>query len=257
MMGRYLLLGMMAGLIAAVLAFGAARIWGEPPIHAAIALEEAGAEIPAHHHDTNSATDQPPAAHSHSHGDEGGVSRGTQAGIGLLTGLAVFGAGLGGLFALAFAFIEGRFSHLPARGTAAVMAALGYVSVVLVPLLKYPANPPAVGLGETIGLRTQMFFVMLILSLIAMIVATTVARGGKDRWRSTILGGLAYVALVLLAGRALPAINEVPSGFPGDLLWQFRIATLGVQAVLWAGVGLVFGLLVQRDRLRQPGLRMA
>lgn len=266
MTGRYLLLGMIAGLIAGVLAFGVGKVWGEPPVAAAIAIEEAGsAAAPAgeptgeHPHDhattTTTATTAEPEPAGHSHGDEAGISRDTQAGIGLLTGMAVFGAGLGGLFALVFAFVQGRFSALNAQATAAVMAALGYVSVVLVPFLKYPANPPAVGHGETIGLRTQMFFAMMALSLIAMMIAVAVSRGGNDRWRAGILGGLAYLVLVTIAGHVLPAINEVPASFPGDLLWQFRTIALVIQAVLWAGIGLVFGQLVQRSLARDPALR--
>lgn len=262
MTGRYLVLGMIAGLIAGVLAFGVGKVWGEPPVAAAIALEEAGAPAPDHGHGhghgetTAAATAEPePAGHSHSHGEGEGISRATQAGIGLLTGMAVFGAGLGGLFALAFAFVQGRFSHLGARATAGVMAVLGYVSVVLVPFLKYPANPPAVGHGETIGLRTQMFFAMMALSLIAMVIAVAVSRSGRDRWRAGILGGLAYLVLVVVAGHVLPAINEVPAGFPGDLLWQFRSVSLVIVAVLWAGIGLIFGQLVPGSLARDPGLR--
>lgn len=251
MTGRYLLLGMIAGLIAGVLAFGTGKVWGEPPIAAAIAIEEAGAAEAApagHSHGT--------ATVAHSHGDEGeGISRDTQAGIGLLTGMAVFGAGLGGLFALVFAFVQGRVSHLSAQATAAILAGLGYVAVVLVPFLKYPPNPPAVGHGETIGLRTQLFFVMLALSLVAMAISVAIARSGKDRWQSGILGGLAYLALVVVAGYALPTINEVPAGFPGDLLWQFRSVSLVIQAVLWAGIGLIFGQLVQRVMVGTPALR--
>ena len=269
MTGRYLLLGMIAGLIAGVLAFGIGKVWGEPPVAAAIAIEEAGSaaelptELPAgqiadHTHDhatTATATTAEPEPAGHSHGDEGGISRETQAGVGLLTGMAVFGAGLGGLFALVFAFVQGRFSGASASATAAVMAALGYVSVVLVPFLKYPANPPAVGHGETIGLRTQMFFVMMVLSLIAMVIAVAVSRSGNDRWRAGILGGVAYLVLVTVAGYALPSINEVPAGFPGDLLWQFRTISLVIQAVLWAAIGLIFGQLAQRTLTRDPALQ--
>ncbi|MFT4013702.1 MAG: CbtA family protein [Paracoccus sp. (in: a-proteobacteria)] len=243
-MARYLLLGMIAGLLAAVLAFGVARVWGEPPVAAAIALEEAatetGAETGSHGHD--------PATPTHSHGEdeEGGISRQTQAGIGLFTGMAVFGAGLGGLFALAFALVQDRLSHLTARGTAAALAGCGYVALVLVPFLKYPANPPAVGHGETIGLRTQMFFAMMALSLAAMAIAALIGGRARDRWRGAVTGGLAYLVLVLAAAMALPAINEVPADFPGDLLWQFRSVSLIVSAVLWAGIGLLFGLLAER-----------
>lgn len=254
MTGRYLLLGMIAGMIAGVLAFGVGKTWGEPPVAAAIAIEEANsaAEAPVvaeHSHDTATAADHGPAGHSHGD-EEGGVSRGTQAGIGLLTGMVVFGAGLGGLFALAFAFVQDRYSHLPAQGTAAVMALLGYVSVVLVPFLKYPANPPAVGHGETIGLRTQLYFTMLILSLIAMVISVMVARAGRDRWLSGSIGGVVYIVLVTVAGLILPGINEVSEGFPADLLWQFRTVSLIVEAVLWAGTGLIFALLVQRASQR-------
>ena len=71
--------------------------------------------------------------------------RDTQAGLGLLTGVAVFGTALGGLFSLVFAFAYGRLGALRARGTSALLALFGFVSVAIVPFLKYPPNPPAVG----------------------------------------------------------------------------------------------------------------
>lgn len=272
MTGRYLVLGMIAGLLAGILAFGVARVWGEPPVAAAIAIEEAGSaaeEALPHSHETttgattDATTEATPAATEpagHSHGDdeeEELVSRSTQAGIGLLTGTTVFGAGLGGLFALAFALVQGRFSRLSAQGTAAAMAAIGYVTVVLVPFLKYPANPPAVGHGETIGLRTQLFFTMVLLSLVAMAVSVAVARAGSDRWRGALAGGTAYLVLMVVAGMVLPTINEVPADFPGDLLWQFRTVSLMVEAVLWAGIGAIFGLLVGRTAPRATGYARA
>ena len=50
------------------------------------------------------------------------------------------------------------------------LAASGFVAVYLVPYLKYPANPPAVGNPDTIGTRTGLYFVMIVLSIIAMFV---------------------------------------------------------------------------------------
>jgi predicted cobalt transporter CbtA len=47
-------------------------------------------------------------------------------------------------------------------------------------------------------------------------------------------------------GLALPAVNEVPEQFPAVVLWQFRIASLGAQAIMWATLGLVFGALTER-----------
>ena len=35
----------------------------------------------------------------------------------------------------------------------------------------------------------------------------------------------------------LPAINEVPEQFSPFVLWHFRLASLGIQAVLWTTIG--------------------
>ena len=42
-------------------------------------------------------------------------------------------------------------------------------------------------------------------------------------------------------------LDEVPEGFPAVVLWQFRMASLGAQAMLWTVLGLGFGAWVQRD----------
>jgi len=55
-----------------------------------------------------------------------------------------------------------------------------------------------------------------------------------------------YIVIVALAGLLLPAMNEVPDGFPADVLWQFRVASLGAQLIMWATLGLLFGALTQR-----------
>ena len=36
-------------------------------------------------------------------------------------------------------------------------------------------------------------------------------------------------------------VNEVPAGFPAVALWDFRIASLGIQTVLWGSIGVLFG----------------
>jgi predicted cobalt transporter CbtA len=54
---------------------------------------------------------------------------------------------------------------------------------------------------------------------------------------------------VLLAGFlavVLPGVDEVPEAFPASLLWQFRMSSLGTQAVLWTALGTAFGILSVR-----------
>jgi hypothetical protein len=200
-----------------------------------MAPHEHDAAAPVHHHDEEDAP----------------VSRATQAGIGLFTAVFFFGAALGGLFSLAFAFVQGRMSRARPRATAAAIAVVGWAAVSLVPALKYPANPPAVGDPGTIGLRTAVFFGMIGLSLVAVLAAAALrsrllARLGA--WDATIVSGVAYAVLMAIAWLALPALNEVPAGYPADLLWQFRLVSFGAQFLLWTTIGLVFGWLVERER---------
>jgi predicted cobalt transporter CbtA len=252
MVGSLLLRGMLVGVLAGLLAFGFARIFGEPQVDRAIALEGT-------------------LGHSHDHGDHaasapaGGdeeelVSRETQAGLGLLTGAVVYGAAIGGLFALVFAFTYGRVGRLDARATAALLALGAFLALVVVPGLKYPANPPAVGNPDTIGERTALFFIMLAISVAALVLAVNLARGLIQRhggWTAGIIAGTVYIAIIAVAQIALPVVNDVPDGFPADLLWQFRIASLGMHAVLWTTIGLAFGALAERSFARRTGGRFA
>lgn len=230
-MGSLLLRGMIAGLIAGILAFGFAKVFGEPQVDRAIGFEEQVAKAKGE-------PEEPEI-----------VSRDVQASIGLFTGVAVVGTAMGGLFALAFAFVNGRVTHLSPRTTTVIIALLGFIAIYLVPNLKYPANPPSVGSPDTIGYRTQLYFGMIVFSLAALAIAISAARQfatNLGAWNGASIGIGIYIVLTSLAGYMLPSINEVPEGFPADLLWKFRVASFGIQTILWAAMGIIFGILLER-----------
>ncbi|MBS0231963.1 MAG: CbtA family protein [Proteobacteria bacterium] len=234
-MGSLLLRGMLAGLLAGFIAFGFAKVFGEPQVDRAIGFEEQLAKA-------RGEAEEPEI-----------VSRAVQASIGLFTGVAVVGTAMGGLFALAFAFLNGRVIHQSPRTAAIIIAAIGFVAVYLVPGLKYPANPPSVGSPETIGLRTQLYFGMIVFSLAALAIAISAGRqfvASYGTWNAILIGAGVYIVLTSIAGYMLPPINEVPDGFPADLLWKFRIVSAGIQGILWTIIALVFGASLER---RQAG----
>jgi hypothetical protein len=231
MTGKLLLRGMIAGVVGGLMAFLFARLYGEPLVDVAIAFEEQASRA------AGEATE--PEL----------VGRATQAGIGLLTGVIVYSAALGGILSLAFAVIYGRFSALGARPLAALLSLAGFLAVILVPMIKYPANPPAIGVTETIVIRTQLYFVMLLVSVAVMIAAVALARHTWTRlggWNAAIAAGLAYVAVMAAMMTLLPEINEVPQNFSAVVLWRFRLASFGLQAVIWTTQGLLFGFLAER-----------
>ncbi len=207
-------------------------MFGEPQVNLAIAFE-------THMHQMAGEAPEPEM-----------VSRAVQSTIGLLTGVLAYGAALGGIFALAFAYAQGRLGRLGPRATAAVLAASGFVTLILVPQIKYPANPPSIGNPDTIGSRTGLYFTMIALSVIAAVAAVSTGRQLVRRlggWNAAIAAGAAYVAVIVAAMLILPPINEVPADFSAATLWNFRLASLGLETVLWTGLALVFGVLAERQ----------
>ncbi|OIJ68126.1 CbtA family protein [Streptomyces mangrovisoli] len=219
--------GMLAGLAAGALALVVAYLLGEPNVDQAISFEE---------------------AHSHEHEMEV-VSRSLQSTAGLATGVLVYGVAFGGIAALAYAFALGRVGRFTPRATALLLSGCALVAVYLVPFLKYPANPPSVGNPDTIGKRTTLYFLMMLLSVLLAIAATLLGKRlapNLGTWWATVIALAAFGVAVGLAYAFLPAINEVPKTFPATLLWRFRLSALAIQASLWGGFGLLFGELAER-----------
>jgi predicted cobalt transporter CbtA len=241
MVRTYLTRGLLVGLLAALFAFGFAKVFGEPQIGKAERFEYSLAQ--------QRGEPIEPAI----------VSRGTQSTIGLATGLAVSGAAIGGLFALVFAGVHRRVTRARARAVAAVLAGGGFIAVFLAPFFKYPANPPSVGNADTIGHRTELYFLLMAFSVVSLVIAAVVQRRLTPRfggWNATLLASAVFIGLVALAYLLLPGVNEVPLGFPATVLWNFRLASVGTQVVLWGTLGLAFGALTERQEEAATRLEM-
>jgi hypothetical protein len=239
---------MIIGFVAALLSFGLLRAVGEPAVDRAIAFETAmdEAKAKAEHDAAVARGENPPPVEE----EPELVSRPVQAGIGLFTGVTVYNVAFGGLFALAFAICYGRLGDFSPRVTAALLAISGFIAVYVVPILKYPANPPSIGNPDTIGLRTAIYFGMMLLSFGSMIAAWNVRSRLADQlgaWNATLAGAAVYIVAVVLFALAMPPLNEVPDGFPAVVLWQFRMASLGAHTIMWSVIGLGFGIWVDHD----------
>ena len=241
MVGSLLLRGMLIGVVAGLLAFAFAHAFGEPQVNKSIAFEEQTAKAAGE-------AEEPEI-----------VSRAVQSTLGLATGLVVFGAAVGGIFSLVFAFVYGRVGNLGCRATSALLALAAFVSIVVVPQIKYPANPPAVGSPDTIGSRTGLFFIMLVVSIAAMVAAIVLARriwNDYGPWNAVMIAGAAFIVFIGAVDFLMPVVDEVPKNFSADVLWRFRITSLGIHAILWTVIGLAFGAFAERKLGEQPAARM-
>jgi predicted cobalt transporter CbtA len=235
--------GMLAGILAALLATLFGRAFAEPQIDRAIGYEQSHA---AHRMGTMGAVEE-----------EELVSRDTQRGWGLLTALALYGAAVGGIFSLVFAYGYGRFGKTGPRSFALLLAGFAFLLIVIVPGIKYPQTPPAVGRHETVGLRTAAYFAMIVLSLGGAVIAAklrSVLARGRTGFDGTLLALGAYLAIVVVGQMLLPTIDEVPEDFPATLLWNFRMASIATQLLLWTTIGLAFGVWAEQVLRRHAHL---
>ena len=226
-MKRLLAAGSLAGLAAGVASALFAATAGRGPIRDAIALEDSisHATSGAHHEDL--------------------FGRGVQE-VGGAIGLIVFGLALGVIFAVVLGAVGPRLAASTPLAASVRLGCAGFVAVVVVPFLKYPANPPAVGDPSTVNERTVLYFAALALSILlawavwrfhrAALLAPT-----AQAWATAALyaAGLAVIFL------ALPA-NPDDVEAPAELVWRFRLASLGGLAAAWAVLALVTGTLLSR-----------
>lgn len=228
---RGLAAGLLAGLVAGVFAL----LVGEVPLGEAIALEE----------QANAAAHESADA-AHQHDDEFTVDRPVQQAL-LPVGTALVGAAYGGLFGLAFGLLAKGSRDRWRAGLGFGLAA--WAAASLYPALKYPPNPPGVGDPATVNARTGWFLGAVAVSIGLALLLTLAsrklrARGIDDVPRQLAVGASAVVLYGALFF-ALPA-NGDPVEVPADLLWDFRLASMGTQAILWLGLAVGFAWLWHR-----------
>jgi hypothetical protein len=182
---RIILRGALSGLVAGVLGFTFAKIFAEPQINKAIAYESGRDAVLAA---LNSAARRVVAPD----GPEI-FSRDIQSTIGIASGIIAFSVAMGALIAVAYLVLHGRFTLRPSR-LAWQIAGLGFLGVYLLPFVKYPANPPAIGHMFTIGPRGQLYLALVACSLILLGLAAYLARKLAPR-----LGGLTAILVAAVA----------------------------------------------------------
>ena len=253
--------GIGAGALGGLLAFIFARIFAEPLISRAIDYESARDSVQASL--DKAAGLAVPAA------EPDLFSRTIQADVGIGVAMILFGAAMGALFAVTYAICLGRVGRIQPRNLSLLVAAAGFIGFYLVPFIKYPANPPAVGHEETIGDRSAVYLTMVAASLVFLFLAVLLGKRLQARfgnWNASLLAGGAFILAVGVVMALLPSLghlsanvaeygrhatetplplrdaqgNIVYPGFNADLLYRFRLYSVAAQLLLWTTIGLAF-----------------
>lgn len=138
------------------------------------------------------------------------------------------------------------------------LAAAGFLAVAFIPGIKYPATPPAVGDGNTVGERGVQWLSIVLVSLILVFALCQLSAFLRTRYddatRMCLVGGASITAYALLVTVYPSSPDSISPDVPAALVWDFRIRSLGSLALLWTGVGGGVGYLMTQLTRRVDSL---
>lgn len=224
---RIILRGALSGVIAGILGFAFARIFAEPVIDQAIAYESGRDDILAALNKAAGRVAAPDGPEI--------FSRTIQSTIGIATGIIAFSAAMGALVAVAYLVLHGRFQIRP-RNLVWMIAGFGFLGVYLLPFVKYPANPPAIGHTFTITTRGQLYLSAVACSLILLGLAVYLARKLAPRFGllgAVLVSAVAFLAVYGVVIGLLPALGDLPGNVAASSQFGYaRAATETPQPIV-------------------------
>ncbi len=174
-------------------------------------------------------------------------------------GEVVAGGILGLSFASFFALVYGYTRRsLPGAGDVRkgiFLASILWLTLFLVPFIKYPGNPPAVGDPETIYYRQTLYIVYMAISGFGVLGFAFLYRKLSPISTRKLAVPLMYAAYVAGFYFVMPP-NPDQIMIPMDLITSFRVVSAGTMLAFWLMLGTVFGALWGRFRLH-VGIRRA
>lgn len=160
----------------------------------------------------------------------------------LLAGV-ILGTSIGALFGIVFALSRNLLPGNDNIKKALILAGIMWLTIYLIPFLKYPANPPTVGEADTIVLRVVLYVSFIAISGFATVGFYKLSKIFKGSKKVIALVGYAvFISAVFLVMPANP--DKITA--PIDLVNGFRVMSiLGVSAY-WISLGLFLGILWNR-----------
>jgi predicted cobalt transporter CbtA len=152
----------------------------------------------------------------------------------------ILGLSIGSLFGIVFAYARSSVPGSNNKKKGLIVAGIMWFTLFLIPVLKYPANPPAVGDPETIYYRQTLYLAFLAISgFSALGLALLYRKLGSLHTKKAIIPA-AYGAIIVGAYLAMPA-NPDPLNAPMDLVIGFRITSAITISLFWCLLGFIFG----------------
>jgi predicted cobalt transporter CbtA len=161
---------------------------------------------------------------------------------GEIVAATIIGISLASLFGVVFAYSRNSLPASNNKKKALILAGLMFFVLFLVPALKYPANPPAVGNPATIYYRESLFIGFIAVSGFGTLgLALLYRKLGKNQSKRKIGIPLIIYAAIMAGAYLVFPPNPDKITIPTDLIMSFRIASVFTISIFWGLLGIIFG----------------
>jgi predicted cobalt transporter CbtA len=160
----------------------------------------------------------------------------------------ILGTSIAALFGIVFAYSRKSIPGSNNKKKALILAGIMWFVIFLVPALKYPANPPAVGDPETIYFRQSLYLTYLAISGFTTLgvafmygkMKQVIIKSHKDSRMLIELPVVIYAIIMITAFLAMPP-NPDAINAPMDLVTGFRVASGSTMSIFWGLLGITLG----------------
>lgn len=154
----------------------------------------------------------------------------------------ILGTAISALFGIVFAYSRQSIPGSSNKKKALILAGVMWFVLFLVPALKYPANPPAVGDPETIYYRQSLYIAYLAISGFSALGLAYLYRKLGDREAKKVVIPTIYAAIMISAFVNMPP-NPDQITAPMDLVIGFRLVSAFTISLFWGIMAVVLGVL--------------
>lgn len=158
---------------------------------------------------------------------------------------AILGTSMGALFGIVYAVSRNSLPGKNDLRKTFVLAGIMWLTIYMIPFLKYPANPPTVGDAETVVLRSILYLSFISISGLGAVGFYQLYKKLQSKSKIAAFAGYAiFIGIVFVLMPPNP--DEVSA--PMDLVNDFRVMSVVAVSVFWVSIAAILGVFWHKFR---------
>lgn len=157
----------------------------------------------------------------------------------------ILGTSVGALFGIVYAYSRNSLPGNHDVKKALILAGIMWLVVFLIPFLKYPANPPTVGDGDTVVLRGSLYLAFIAISGFSALGFYKLSK--KFQGKKKLVSAIGYGIFITAMAFVMPE-NPDEITAPMDLVNGFRVMSILGVSTFWISIPIILGALWHKFR---------